>query len=79
MLYHIAWQKIEGRKWNSFKESFLEYAMDKFTFMHNLGTQKSTIRLLISDIGSRSLRKIAVSLHSESVPASDCIGVSRSR
>lgn len=68
ILYHVALQKIEERKWNSFKETFLEYAMDKLTLMHNLGlSQESTIHLLISGIGSRSLRELAASLNAESV------------
>ncbi|KYN22637.1 hypothetical protein ALC57_04961 [Trachymyrmex cornetzi] len=68
ILYHIAIQKVENRKWNFSKESFLEYATEKLTLMHNLGlSQESTIHLLISGIGSRSLRELAASLNAASV------------
>ncbi|KYN11232.1 hypothetical protein ALC57_16617 [Trachymyrmex cornetzi] len=68
ILYHVAMQKIEVRKWNSFKETFLEYAMDKLTLMHDLNlSPDSAIHLLISGINSRSLRETAAALDLESV------------
>ncbi|KYN17400.1 hypothetical protein ALC57_10313 [Trachymyrmex cornetzi] len=68
ILYHVAIQKVESRKWNYTKETFLEYAMEKITLMHNLElSQESTIHLLISGIGSRSLRELATSLKAVSV------------
>ncbi|XP_029673030.1 uncharacterized protein LOC115241419 [Formica exsecta] len=61
-------QKVEARRWNYTKESFLEYSMDKLALIHNLNlSQDSTIHLLISGIGSRSLREIAASLKVDSV------------
>ncbi|KYN17781.1 hypothetical protein ALC57_09934 [Trachymyrmex cornetzi] len=68
VLYHVALQKIEARKWHNFKESFMEYAMDKLTLMHDLDLpQESAIHLLISGILSRSLRETAAALNIESV------------
>ncbi|KYN22381.1 hypothetical protein ALC57_05223 [Trachymyrmex cornetzi] len=68
ILYHVAMQKIEVRKWNSFKETFLEYAMDKLTLMHDLNLSPySIIHLLISGINSRSLRETAAALDLKSV------------
>ncbi|KYN28034.1 hypothetical protein ALC57_02552 [Trachymyrmex cornetzi] len=66
--YHVALQKIEARKWYNFKESFIKYAMDKLTLMHDLDLpQESAIHLLISGILSRSLRETAAALNVESV------------
>lgn len=68
ILYHVARQKIEARRWNYHTESFLEYCMEKLTLMHDLNlSQESTIHLLISGIGSRSLRETAAALNAESV------------
>ncbi|KYN03842.1 hypothetical protein ALC62_05356 [Cyphomyrmex costatus] len=72
ILYHVALQKIEGRSWNSYKESFLEYATEKLILMYNLDlglTPESTIDLLISGIPSKSLRATAASLKTDSVDA----------
>ncbi|XP_018316620.1 uncharacterized protein [Mycetomoellerius zeteki] len=68
ILYHVALQKVEARRWNAVKESFMEYAMEKLTLMHNLNlAEDSAIHLLISGIGNRALREIAISLNHETV------------
>lgn len=36
ILFHVAIQRIETRKWNYTKETFLEYSMDKLVLMHSL-------------------------------------------
>jgi len=68
VLYHVALQTIEARKWLYSKESFLEYAMDKLAIMHTLDLpDESAIHLLISGIGSKSLHEIAASLKTDSL------------
>lgn len=39
ILFHVALQKVEARKWSFLKESFHDYAMDKLILMKNLGSQ----------------------------------------
>jgi len=34
ILFHVALQKVEARRWNFSKESFREYAEDKLALMH---------------------------------------------
>ncbi|XP_011859318.1 PREDICTED: uncharacterized protein LOC105556816 [Vollenhovia emeryi] len=68
VLYHVALQKIEARKWTYSKETFLEYAMDKINLMHGLDlSTDSMIHLLISGISGRSMRETAAALSCTSV------------
>lgn len=68
VLFHIALQKAEARKWNYAKESYQEYAMDKLALIYSLDLpQRDTIHLLISGMASRSLRATASVLRAESV------------
>lgn len=66
ILFHVVLQKIEARKWNFAKESFLDYALEKLALMHllNLPSEES-IHLLINGISSRALRATAASLRAE--------------
>lgn len=60
ILFHIALQKIEARKWNINKESFLNYALEKLTLMHSLKLQtKEIMHLLINGVTNRLLRATA--------------------
>ncbi|KMQ88259.1 hypothetical protein RF55_12282, partial [Lasius niger] len=68
ILFHVALQKVEARKWSFLKESFHDYAMDKLILMKNLGlADQDSIHLLINGIGSRSLRKLAASLRVDTI------------
>ncbi|EZA62093.1 hypothetical protein X777_05420 [Ooceraea biroi] len=68
ILFHVAIQKIEARRWMYFKESFLEYAADKLALMHGLDLpDQEKIHLIIGGIGSRSLRETATALAAEDV------------
>ncbi|KMQ90234.1 retrovirus-like pol polyprotein, partial [Lasius niger] len=68
VLFHVAIQKAEARKWLFMKETFHDYAMDKLVLLRNLGLKdKDTIHLLINGIGSRSLRELASTLRVSSV------------
>jgi len=68
VLFHVALQRIEARKWNFSKESFQEYAMDKLALMYQLDLPMSdTIHLLIGGIACRSLRGTASTLKVDSV------------
>ncbi|KMQ88874.1 hypothetical protein RF55_11569 [Lasius niger] len=68
ILFHVAMQKVEARRWNYIKESFQDYATDKMILMKNLKLpEDDTIHLLINGIASRSLREVAAALKVKSV------------
>ncbi|KMQ86352.1 retrovirus-like pol polyprotein, partial [Lasius niger] len=68
VLFHIAMQKIEARKWVYTKETFQEYAMDKLALMKNLRLpDQESIHLLINGIASKALRGTAATLRVETV------------
>lgn len=68
ILFHVALQKAEARKWNFAKETFQEYAMDKLTLIHRLDLpEEDQIHLLISGIGDRLLRVTASALRADDV------------
>lgn len=57
VVYHVALQKIEARKWNQSKETFHEYASDRLALMHPLNLSVNySINMLISGISSEALR-----------------------
>lgn len=68
VLFHVAMQRIEARRWNYTKESFQEYAMDKLVLMHSLQlSSMDTIHLLINGNGSSSLRATAAALKVDTI------------
>lgn len=68
ILFHVAIQKVEARRWNFTKESFLEYAAEKLALMYGLDLPvRETIHLIVGGIGSRSLRETAAALGAEDV------------
>lgn len=68
ILFHVAMQKIEARKWNYSKESFYNYAMDKLILMHLLQlSAEESMHLLINSIASRSLRGTAASIKADTI------------
>ncbi|XP_024880065.1 uncharacterized protein LOC112459926, partial [Temnothorax curvispinosus] len=68
ILFHVAMQKVEARRWNFPKEQFQDYTMDKLVLMKNLNLpEEDAIHLLINGIGSRSLREAAAVLHCATV------------
>ncbi|XP_024881129.1 uncharacterized protein LOC112460599, partial [Temnothorax curvispinosus] len=68
ILFHVAMQKVEARRWNFPKEQFQDYAMDKLELMKNLNLpEEDAIHLLINGIGSRSLRETAAAFHCATV------------
>ncbi|KYN05598.1 hypothetical protein ALC62_03469 [Cyphomyrmex costatus] len=61
--FHIALQKVEERRWNTQKESFHEYALQKLKLMNNLQLpEQDRIQLIINGINSLSLRNAAAVL-----------------
>jgi len=61
--YHIIVQRIEAKKWNPAKESFVEYAEDKLVLMQPLKlSDKDAILFLINGIYNFSLRNSAMGL-----------------
>ncbi|XP_026829817.1 uncharacterized protein LOC113563025 [Ooceraea biroi] len=68
VLFQVALQKIEARKWNPSRESFQEYAMDRLTLMHSLDlSAKDSIHLLTGGIGNQALRATAAALRVETI------------
>lgn len=68
VLFHIALQKVEARKWLQSKESFHQYAMEKLFLIHDLELPTdSCIHLLISGITNSSLRATAAALEVDTV------------
>lgn len=68
ILFHVAMQKVEARKWIYNKESFQDYAMDKLALMKNLRLpEQESMHLLINGIGSKALRSTATALRVDSV------------
>lgn len=66
--FHKAICKIEARKWQSNKESFDQYALEKIALMHRLDLPvRNSIQLLIGGIMSSPLRATALSLNIETV------------
>ncbi|KYM99254.1 Pro-Pol polyprotein [Cyphomyrmex costatus] len=63
-----AMQKIEARRWNYYKESFDQYAIDKLALAHRLKLpQSDIINLLIGGIMKSSLRATALTLNASTV------------
>lgn len=61
-------QKIEARRWNTIKETFRDYAMDKLALMHRLKLEeKHKIKLLIKGINNLSIKCAAATLRVNSV------------
>lgn len=68
ILFHVALQKVEARKWQFTKETFGDYAMEKLMLMHRLDlSDQEAIHLLIGGITSRSLRGTASALQVETM------------
>lgn len=68
ILFHVAMQKAEARRWNTIKETFHEYAMEKLALVYRMDLpERDIIHLLINGISSRSLRATASALKVESV------------
>lgn len=68
ILFHVQIQKVEARRWNSYKETFQDYAMDKIALMHSLHLQdEDIIQLIINEMNSAVLRGTATALNSDSV------------
>lgn len=66
--FYKAMQKVEARRWNLAKESFVQYAIDKLALMHRLNLpEKETINLLIGGITHHSVRITALSMRAESI------------
>ncbi|KMQ91613.1 hypothetical protein RF55_8496 [Lasius niger] len=66
--FKAAMQRIEARKWNSSKESFDQYAIDKLALIHRLDLPSTdTINLIIGGIQHSSLRAKALTLTTHSV------------
>lgn len=60
VLFHLVYQKAENHKWNSFKESFQDYATEKIAILRRLKLPDvSVIQLLINGIEKSSLRETA--------------------
>lgn len=63
-----AMQKIETRKWNCFKESFDQYAIDKLALIHRLNLPTpNVINLLVRGIMKSSFRATALTLSTDSL------------
>ncbi|XP_067212257.1 uncharacterized protein [Linepithema humile] len=61
--YHVTLQRIEARKWNSAKEAFQEYAMDRIALMHGMQLpMQEKIQLLLSGINSPAVRAAAAAM-----------------
>jgi len=68
VLFHVAMQKIEARRWNFPKESFQEYANHKLKLMHSLQLpEQDKIQLLINGINNMSMRGMATMLKANSI------------
>jgi len=68
MPFYQAMRKVEARTWNSHKESFHDYAIDKLIHQLELPA-KNTITLLIGGITQPTLRATALSLRLTTVEA----------
>lgn len=68
ILFHVAMQQIEARKWIHQKESFFEYASEKLALIQPLQLPTSeTIHLLINGIGSTALRATAAAIEQSDI------------
>lgn len=68
VLFNVAMQKLEARKWNPAAESFQDYAMDKLTLMRCLKLEDlDSIQLLITGINNISIKGVAASLRANSL------------
>lgn len=66
--FTAAMQRIEARKWNTSKESFDRYAIDKLALIHQLDLPAAdSINLIINGIPQYSLRATALSLNTKEV------------
>jgi len=68
--YYKAMQKVESRKWNSQKETFDQYAIDKLALMHRLNlSDEDSIQILAGGIVQSSLRATALSVANNTLDA----------
>jgi len=66
--FYIVMQKVEARRWNYNKESFLDYATAKLKLIHPLNcSARDQIQLIIGDISSLSIRSAAASIDTDDV------------